>query len=97
MAQTNQAGIFDLFAEPLKRARDIGEFLPMISLFQRFLSEKDPGKRAIVIGEVCEWIASKTPSKLDDKYVAHLQAFLASDAGEAFVRDLVEDLSPKGG
>lgn len=91
MTRTNQAGIFDIFDQ----ARRVGEFLPLISLFQRFMGETDPGKRAIVIGDVFEWIASKTQTKLDDKYVAHLQAFLESTAGAALVRDLVDDLSPK--
>lgn len=88
MPRQNQAGIFDLLAF----AREAGELLPLLSFCQRFLGETDPHRRAIVVGDLAEWAASKTPTKLDDKYVAHLRAFLVTDSGEAFVRDLAADI-----
>lgn len=67
----------------------IQAWAPMWTFAQRFLATPDPFARAVVIGEACEWLASKTDATLDDELVKKLAAMLKTAEGEAMVRWLV--------
>lgn len=78
-------GISDLLG-PIKLA---GDLLPLLSYGQKFLAEKDLGKRIEIAGDVAEWAASKTATKLDDKIVKLTVDMLSTDKGEAWVAGLI--------
>lgn len=65
------------------------EYLPLLGYGQRWLAEADPGRRALIVGDMGEWIASKTHNTVDDAIVRHLVAILRTNEGEALVRYLV--------
>lgn len=64
-------------------------FAPLVTFGQRFVSTPDPYTKAVVVGECCEWLASKTDSGLDDELVKHLAAVLKTEEGETLVRWVV--------
>ena len=59
---------------------------PLIGYGQRFLNEKDPYKKGLVVSDACEWLASKTQAQVDDELVRHLAGLLRTNDGEALVR-----------
>lgn len=59
---------------------------PLLTFGQRFVLAIDPYAKAVVIGEACEWLASKTDSGIDDELVKHLAAVLRTKEGENLVR-----------
>lgn len=59
---------------------------PLIGYGQRFVNELDPYKRSIIVGEACEWLASKTKATTDDQVVRMLSDVLKTPQGEALVR-----------
>lgn len=72
-----------------QQIRLINQWLPLLSFGQRYLAETDPAKRALVIGDAAEWLASKTENHLDDLIVEDIVAILKTPQGEKLVRDLV--------
>lgn len=64
----------------------IQAWAPLLTYGQKFLGTADPYARALVVGECCEWLASKTDSGLDDELVQHVAAVLKTPEGEAMVR-----------
>lgn len=67
----------------------IQAWAPLLTFGQRFVSTPDPYAKAVVVGECCEWLASKTDSGLDDELVKHLAAVLKTEEGETLVRWVV--------
>lgn len=65
------------------------EYLPLLGFGQRWLAEPDAGRRALIAGDMGEWIASKTTTTVDDQIVRHLVAILKTPEGESLVRYLV--------
>ena len=59
---------------------------PLIGYGQRFVNELDPHRRALVVADCCEWLASKTDAQVDDELVRHLAALLRTKEGEGLVR-----------
>lgn len=62
---------------------------PLLAYGQRYLAESDPYKRALVVSDAVEWLASQTKASVDDELVKRLAAVLKTDAGEALVRWVV--------
>lgn len=73
----------------------IQEWSPLLTYGQMFLAERDQYKRALVVSDCCEWLASKTGSKADDELVGLIEAVLKSPQGEALVRWSVAKLEGK--
>jgi hypothetical protein len=67
----------------------VSEWAPLLAFGQRWLAEKDPGRRVDILGDTAEWLASKTATKFDDQIVSRLFAMLKTSEGEEFVRYLV--------
>lgn len=63
---------------------------PLLSFGQRFVGTTDPYAKALVVGECCEWLASKTDAGLDDELVKHLAALLKTQEGENLVRWVIQ-------
>lgn len=72
-----------------EQLRMLQEYLPLLGFGQRWLAEPDAGRRALIVGDMGEWIASKTANTVDDAIVRHLIAILKTPEGEAMVRYLV--------
>ena len=72
-----------------EQLRLLQEYLPLLGFGQRWLAETDPGRRALIVGDMGEWIASKTNNTVDDAIVRHVVAILKTPEGEGLVRYLV--------
>ncbi len=59
---------------------------PLIGYGQRFVSEVDPYKKGLIVGEAGEWLASQTAATADDQLVRLLADLLKTKEGEALVR-----------
>lgn len=62
------------------------KWAPLIGYGQRFVNEADPYRKAVIVSEACEWLASQTQAKADDELVRHLAAVLKTKEGEQLVR-----------
>ena len=62
---------------------------PLLAYGQQYLAETDPYKRAIVVSDAVEWLASQTKASVDDELIKHLAAVLKTAEGEALVRWVV--------
>jgi len=72
------------------KLRIIQEWAPLLTYIRAFsAATADPHKQAVVVADACEWLASKTETRLDDEFVSHLSAVLRSPQGEAFLRWVV--------
>lgn len=68
------------------KIRIIQEWSPMVTYIQAFLATNDPHQKALIVADVCEWLASKSQTKVDDELVSHLTAVLKSPQGESMMR-----------
>ena len=59
---------------------------PLVAYGQRFVQESDPYKKALIVAEATEWVASKTDATLDDQAVKLLADLLRTKEGESLVR-----------
>jgi hypothetical protein len=59
---------------------------PLVNYAREFVSTVDPFKKALVVTQACEWLASKTDSQVDDLLVRHVADVLRTKEGEALVR-----------
>jgi hypothetical protein len=59
---------------------------PLVAYGQRFVQEIDPYKKALIVAEASEWVASKTDATLDDQAVKLLANLLRTKEGENLVR-----------
>lgn len=62
---------------------------PLLGYGQRFVQEPDPYKRSLIIGDACEWLASKTDTPLDNELVSNLIPVVKTDECERFLRWLL--------
>ena len=69
-----------------EQLRLIQAWSPLIGYAQRFVSEGDPYRKSLVVGDAAEWMALKTNSVTDDELVKLFAALLKTDEGEALVR-----------
>lgn len=64
----------------------VQQWAPLIGYGQRVLEEKDQYKRALLVGEALEWVATKSATKLDDDIVGMVVGIIDTPQGEALVR-----------
>lgn len=69
-----------------EKIRIIQEWSPIVTYIQGVLATNDAHQKAVVVADACEWMASKSQTKVDDELVGHLSAVLRSPEGEAFLR-----------
>ena len=78
----------------IQQLKLLGEWAPLLSFGQRWLAEIDAHKRAVIAGDVLEWLASKTETRLDDQLVDLVVDILKDPKGEALVRWFVTVAAP---
>lgn len=59
---------------------------PLIAYGQKLVAEQDPYKKSLLVADACEWLASQTQAKADDKLVSLLADIIRTPQGEALVR-----------
>lgn len=59
---------------------------PLIQYGQRFLAEPDTYRKGLIVTEACEWLASKTDSRVDDELVQKLAGVARTPQGEELIR-----------
>ena len=70
-----------------EKIRLFQEWAPVLTFAQAFLATPDPHRKALVVADACEWLASKTTgTNVDDELVSHISAVLRSKEGETFLR-----------
>lgn len=74
------------------KIRLVQEWYPIVTYIQAFLATNDTHAKAVVVSDFCEWMASKSQTKLDDELVSHLTAVLRSPQGESLLRWVVEKI-----
>ena len=67
----------------------VQQWAPMIGYGQQILAEKDPYKKAIIVGDAFEWVATKSSTKIDDDVVSMVTKIIDSPQGEALIRYIV--------
>ena len=65
------------------------QWSPVIVYGQQILAEKDTYKKAIIVGDALEWIATKSATKLDDDVVKMITNIVETPQGEALIRYIV--------
>ena len=60
-----------------------------MSIWQQIVAEKDTYKKAIIVGDALEWIATKSATKLDDDVVKMITNIVETPQGEALIRYIV--------
>lgn len=66
------------------------EYSPLLAYGKRAIEETDPYKQAIIVAEACEWLASKSQMRTDDKVVRILTDLVKTPAGEQLIRWAIE-------
>ena len=61
-------------------------YAPLVGYARDFVTALDPYKKALIVSDACEWVASQTQAKADDQLVRHLAEVLKTKEGEALVR-----------
>jgi hypothetical protein len=59
---------------------------PLLAYGQRFVNTVDPYQKSLIVGEACEWLASKTDATTDDQLVRLLADVAKTKEGEQLVR-----------
>ena len=66
--------------------RLLSAWQPLVGYGQRFLAETDPYRKAIIVAEGLEWVASRTDSGVDDELAKLVADILRTPQGESLVR-----------
>ena len=67
----------------------VQQWAPMIGYGQQILAEKDNYKKAVLVGDAMEWIATKSATKIDDDVVKMITSIIETKQGEALIRYIV--------
>lgn len=62
------------------------KYAPLVGYGRAFVNEMDPYKKALIVSEACEWIASQTQAQVDDQVVRLIADVLRTKEGESLVR-----------
>ena len=61
------------------------EWYPLLNMGQELLAKPDAHAKAVVVGEILEWVSTKTDTTLDDKYAPLLAAVISTPQFKALV------------
>ena len=70
----------------LEQIQLVREFWPLVCYGRDLLAETDPYKRAIILADAAEWLASRTGSRLDDEAIRLLVEIAKTPQGEELIR-----------
>jgi hypothetical protein len=83
-------GMQESQANIVEQVRLVHEYWPLVTLGRRVLGEQDTYKRAMLIADGAEWLASKSKTGLDDEAVRLVTELLRTPQGEQFIRWAVQ-------
>jgi hypothetical protein len=77
--QESQANILD-------QVRLVKEYWPLVTLGRQILAEQDAYKRALLVADAAEWLASKSKTRLDDDALRLVTELARTPQGEQLIR-----------
>jgi hypothetical protein len=66
--------------------RLVQEYWPLITLGRQALAESDKYRRAMILADAVEWLASKSQTPIDDEAVRLITELLRTPQGEQLIR-----------
>lgn len=76
----------DVQGNIIDQVRLVQEYWPLLTLGRQALAEDDPYKRAMLLADAVEWLASKSRTRLDDEAVRLITELFRTPQGEQFIR-----------
>jgi hypothetical protein len=73
----------------IEQVRLLHEWSPLIGYGRRLAGPLDAGERAVIIGDLLEWLAEKTRTKFDDRVASRVAAILRTPEGIDLIRELL--------
>lgn len=65
------------------------QLMPLVGYAQRTLNEPDPYRKGIIVADACEWLASRSQTKLDDEAVKLVGDLVKTPEGERLIRWII--------
>lgn len=62
------------------------QLMPLVSYGQRIVAEPDVYRKGIIVADACEWLASRSQTKLDDEAVKLIGDVVKTAEGERLIR-----------
>jgi hypothetical protein len=69
--------------------RTLHAWSPLLGYLRRISTTLDARDRAVVLGDLAEWLAEKTGTKCDDRLALRFAAVMRTPEGVEFVREIV--------
>jgi hypothetical protein len=69
--------------------RTLHAWSPLVGYLRRISDTLDARERAVVLGDLAEWLAEKTGTKFDDRLASRFAAVLKTPEGVELVREVV--------
>ena len=73
-------------ASIIDQVRLVQDYWPLVTLGRQALAENDPYKRAMLLADAVEWMASKSQTRLDDEAVRLITELFRTPQGEQLIR-----------
>lgn len=73
----------------LAELRTLHEWSPLLGYVRRISTTLDARERAVILGDMAEWIAEKTNTRFDDRLASRVAAVLKTPEGVELVREVV--------
>jgi hypothetical protein len=73
-------------ASIIDQVRLVQEYWPLVTLGRQAIAESDPYKRAMLLADAVEWMASKSQTRLDDEAVRLITELFRTPQGEQLIR-----------
>ena len=64
----------------------VQQLMPLVGYAQRTLNEPDAYKKGIIVADACEWLASRSQTKVDDEIVKLVGDVVKTAEGEKLIR-----------
>lgn len=74
----------------LDKIRMLAEWSPLLGQVQLIMASPEPADKAQAVIDALQFAATKTPTDIDDEFLAHVEAVLRSEEGQAFFAWVVE-------
>lgn len=73
----------------LEQIRTLHAWSPLLGYARRLSTTLDARERAVILGDMAEWISERTATRFDDRLAARLSAVLKTPEGVELVREVV--------
>lgn len=77
----------------LEKIRLIAEYSPLLDLAQQIAAEKEPYNQVLIAFQAIDFLANKTSTGVDDKFVFHVKAILGTEEGREALKALVDAIT----